>query len=607
MRKKEMFTQILVSLSHLLNVNNAETLSSAIYYLAKGSLYLLISRPLDWTALFGQNHNNWSMNKKINERRSIMKGFSLYLNRIVVCTAFLFILNGCYTTFQDAQATDDFSNGYYYTQDYASENDEFYYEGDNYPDYAETRLTYRPSRLVVVENRYHNYRKYLRKVKYVVYEYDPWYDSYDPWYDPYYYVNDYDRFYFSFYIGIGNPYYSHFWINFGYSPFPYYCWGPVRVWYDPWYWHPVWYPYPVYYPVYVYDHHPYYYNPYPVYHKPHNPPAAGWDYNKRDWQKRQPNDGRRIVSRTPSNGRQDPGVKDSNTSRIIRRSDSAVQRNDQPSDNQTGRAVGRKQVESGQTLQKVEQKAPRNNIRAENNAVTEPKDVIGRQISRAPVNQITPVENSDPGRIIRRSDSAVQKNNQVNPSQNNRIIDRNRASSSQNLQKVEQKVPSNTIPTRNNVSIEPKELKAQQIPRASQQQVEKQIASPANSRKAETKPVTVKIQQIERNTRSNEQISNNRTVQNNSAKISRPQPQNESRSKVTNHVYQTKSSTGSQSSSAKYSAPAKQATRSSYSNPAPSRNSSTKMSSPKQEQSKSNSNKSTNSGRQSSTSSRKSR
>ena len=505
-----MVTQILGFISQVPDISRFESLGAILPYLAKGSFYLLISRPLNWLALFRNDPINCVINNCHKERRVAMKGFSLYFSQIMFLTALLFILNGCYTTFQSARPYDDIDEDNY-TSSYTPDADEMYYQGEEAPEYSESQLSLRPSRLMVEEN-YYGYNDYLRKVKYTVYDYDPWYD-------PYYYSSGYDRFSFYFHIGVSYPYYHHRpWFYPVYYQPPYYCWEPFITWYDPWYGNPGWYPYPVYYPIYVYY-------PYPVYDNPHHPTAPDREYNKRDWDKRQPVDGRRIASRTPSNSHQDPGAVTSNPGRIVKRSNTGSQKSRQNTGSQSGRTVVRKSDNSGRDSRIVEKKAPRNDIRSQNNS-----------------------------------------------------------------------------------SGEIKEVKNRQIPPSSQKLAEKQIASSSISRESEIFRSPAKKQPAENSNRSNERVKNdNRNVEQNSGRISRPETRTETRPKETTNNNQSRPQTTEQPSAPKYTAPAKPESRSSYSSPAPSRSNSSEMRPQKSEPQKSDANKSNNSGRQNSSAGRKSR
>jgi hypothetical protein len=365
MRKNKMVTQMFSFIAQLFDSHRLESLSSILPYLAKGSLYLLISRRLNWPAWFQKGRVKSFIPNCDKERRFVMKGFSFYFSQVMVLIAFLFILNGCYTTFQSARPYEGTDEDYY-TSSSNPEGDEVYYQGEETPEYSESQLSFRPSRLVVEEN-YYGYNDYLRTVKYTVYDDDPWYD-------PYYYSGGYDRFSFYVQIGTGYPYYHHRpWYYPVYYHAPYYCWEPFIIWNDPWYWNP----YPIYYPVVVYY-------PYPVYYPNHPYPPAEPDreFAKRDWDKRQPVDGRRIVSRTPSDSRQNTAAVTSNSSRIVRRPETGSQESGQNSALPSGRTVTRTSDNSGRNSRVVEKKVTGNNIRTQNNTSAEATEVKSRPVSR---------------------------------------------------------------------------------------------------------------------------------------------------------------------------------------------------------------------------------
>ena len=364
-----MVTQMFGFIAQLFDGHKLESLSLMLPYLAKGSLYLLISRRLNWLSWFQKEQIKGFITNCDKERRFAMKGFSYYFGQVMVLIAFLFILNGCYTTFQSARPNEGTAEDYY-TSSSLPVSDEEYYQGEEIPEYSESQLSYRPTRLVVEEN-YYGYPDYLRKVKYTVYE--------DPWYDFSYYSGGYDRFSFYIHIGGGYPYYYHRpWYYPVYYNAPYYCWEP----FNPWYWDPGWYPYPVYYPVVVYY-------PYPGYHHPHHPHhpdhpyTPDREYTKRDWDKRQPVDGRRIATRPATNSRQSTSTVASNSGRIVRRPETGSQQNRPSSGIQSGRAVTRRTDNSGRDSRVAEKKAPQKNIRTQNSSSAEVKEVKSRKITRS--------------------------------------------------------------------------------------------------------------------------------------------------------------------------------------------------------------------------------
>ncbi len=231
-----------------------------------------------------------------------MKRFQLFiLLGVLIFT--LILTGGCYTSFQTvryqrAGVGDGYLAG------------ETVYVEDEEPAEVTTVLEYRPSRLVI-RKTYFDYGGYVRRVRYVTY--DPWDE---PFVDEYYY--DDPDIYLNIYIGSVYPRFYYRWYDpFFYTGY-YVAWMPPVAgwygWYDPYWCGPVFYPGPVYYPapIIIYDP-PYYgggYVPPPVY------------YGKRDWDRRQVTDRRRIVRRG-SHGGDNPGRRQVVGARRISRRDIA--------------------------------------------------------------------------------------------------------------------------------------------------------------------------------------------------------------------------------------------------------------------------------------------
>jgi hypothetical protein len=242
-------------------------LENGVVFLAKFSLYLIITRPFPTKRYPGIIYILENLFYPLKNRRHIMKSFQYLFMSFFI----LFVATGCYTTFYSVKHTSAADGGYYVENGYYAEE-----LADDYTDeyIEETTLSYRPSRLVI-EKTYFDYGHYVRKVKYVAYDYDPWYDPYPVVYydDPIIYIN------FHFGFGFYHPYRP-------WHPYPgvYIAGG----WFDPWWCHPV--HYPIYYPVPIYYPYPVYYDPPHYTHHPYR------NYQKRDWDRRTSTDNRRFAS-----------------------------------------------------------------------------------------------------------------------------------------------------------------------------------------------------------------------------------------------------------------------------------------------------------------------
>jgi len=225
-----------------------------------------------------------------------MKRFQLFIIFSVLLFT-LIITSGCYTSFQTVR--------YHRASvgdDYLAE--ETVYVEEEEPVEVNTVLEYRPSRLVI-QKTYFDYGGYVRKVRYVAY--DPWDE---PFVDAFYY--DDPDIYVNIYIGSVYPHVYYHWYNpFFYAGY-YVAWMPPVGWYDPWWCGPVYYPVPIYYPapIIIYDP-PYYGGGYV------RPPVH---YGKRDWDRRQITDRRRIV-RGGSRSGENPGRRELADARRINQRD----------------------------------------------------------------------------------------------------------------------------------------------------------------------------------------------------------------------------------------------------------------------------------------------
>lgn len=260
-------------------------LENGIGFLAKFSLYLIITRPFPTKRYPRFTNILENLFWPLKNRRHIMKSFQYLFMTFFI----LFVASGCYTTFYSVKHTSAVHDGYYVEREYYVDE----YENDFEDEYLEeSTLSYQPSRLVI-KKTYFDYGNYVRRVKYVAYDYEPWYDPY-----PEIYYSD-PVVYFNFHFGFG---FYH----------PYRPWHPypgvyiTGVWFDPWYCYPV--HYPIYYPVPVHYPYPVYYDP-PYYtHHPYR------NYQKRDWDRRTPTDNRRFATGGKrgdynSNGRSDSKYK----------------------------------------------------------------------------------------------------------------------------------------------------------------------------------------------------------------------------------------------------------------------------------------------------------
>lgn len=246
-----------------------------------------------------------------NRRRGIMKPFQLFIIALSVFVVTL-MTNSCYTTFGTVRDA-GLSSVAVYTEDSGYDDD---YEAEA-PE-SQVTLQYRPSRLVV-KKTYYDYGRHVRTVRY---------SFYDSWEDPDYYApvagvyDDGPDFYFN--ISFGIDYFPYrWWRHSVYFPaFPI-VWQPP-LWYDPWWCDLVYYPvyYPFYYPLPVYYPPVYYYDP-PYFGSVPSPKK----YQRRDWDRRKPVSGRRIVR---GGGRvekaRDGNRDDTRRRRIVRRDDNNLRR-----------------------------------------------------------------------------------------------------------------------------------------------------------------------------------------------------------------------------------------------------------------------------------------
>lgn len=385
-----MFEYLLSLMSQITAGFKLGEINTILLHLAKGSLYLLITRPLNLHRLF--------LNFSNKRRRTTMNGLVFYLRHITALFFIVLLTQSCYTTLQTARSSGEDN----YDTVYSNSDEDDYYLNDDNPVYAQTVLTFRPSRFVVVKEKHYGVGNYHRKAKYTVYEYDPWYD---PWYDPYVYYSSYDRFSFSFYINIGLPPHRHRpWLYVAYY-YPYSYWEPWIVWYDPydpWCWNPVWYPYPIYSPIIIYDPTPIHGPDYPpVHYDPYYPPDSDREYKKRDWDKRQPGDGRRIVGRGSSDRSLTSISGNRQSTRIIDTGSSKA--NTRRSDH-SGRSVERKQTYTNRGDSRSQEKkqtpaihrSPVNSREADKRSTTrtiqKPMERNSTPANRIIAREITPVQ-----------------------------------------------------------------------------------------------------------------------------------------------------------------------------------------------------------------------
>jgi len=303
-------------LNQFLTFNIHEIINSESILLSKFTLYLVLSKPLRIQKRIMQKLKLETLIHFIKMRGKKMKTLQTF-STILFTIIFLTIINGCYTTFHSVKRTSAVEDDYYL--------DEYDYYNDEYIE--ETTLEFRPSRFIV-ETRYFDYGNYVRKVKYIAYDYDPWYDPYPLTYyeGPAISIN--------IHLGYGFSYFYHPWRPVLFYPGVYVAWGSTYPWYEPWFCYPIY--YPVYYPT------PVYY-PYPV---PYHPPyyAGSYharNYKKRDWDRRQQKVGSRIADR-----RINPG-NDSKGSSIIKNQLRAKKRSDITADTDNKRIALRdqKQIE----------------------------------------------------------------------------------------------------------------------------------------------------------------------------------------------------------------------------------------------------------------------
>ncbi len=269
-------------LNQFLTFNFHEIINSENILLSKLTLYLVLSKPFRMQKRIMQKLKLESLIHFIKRRGKKMKTLNIFSTILFTLISFI-IISGCYTTFQSVRRTSAIEDDYYL--------DEYDYYNDEYIE--ETALEFRPSR-IIVETRYFDYGNYVRRVKYVAYDYDPWYDPYPiTYYDgPAISIN--------IHLGFGFSYFYRPWHPVHFYPGVYFAWGPTYPWYDPWFcypdYYPIYYPTPVYYPYPVPYHHPYYAGPY-----------HARNYKKRDWNRRQQNVGSRIADRRINPGNDSEG------------------------------------------------------------------------------------------------------------------------------------------------------------------------------------------------------------------------------------------------------------------------------------------------------------
>ncbi len=269
-------------LNQFLTFNIHEIINSESIILSKFTLYLVLSKPLRIQKRIIKKFKLATLIHFIKMRGKKMKTLQIF-STILYTLLFLTIINGCYTTFYSVKRASAIEDEYYL--------DEYDYYNDEYIE--ETTLEFRPSRFIV-ETRYFDYGNYVRKVRYIAYDYDPWYDPY-----PITYYEG-SGISINIHLGFGFSYFYHPWHPVHFYPDVYFAWGPTYPWYDPWFcypiYYPVYYPTPVYYPYPVPYHHPYYSGPY-----------HARNYKKRDWDRRQQQAGSRIADRRINPGNDSKG------------------------------------------------------------------------------------------------------------------------------------------------------------------------------------------------------------------------------------------------------------------------------------------------------------
>jgi len=288
-----MLTQIL---NHLDKISDMPIQS--VVKLGGWTIYLFLSPTLNIWNLREYIVSFWA---NINKRRLAMKQFALKLSLwVIILTAPLF--NGCYTSFR---AVRHYSPSDLIGQETVSydnlDEESYYYPEDSYESYEVTELQLRPSGYRV-EKTYYSYTDYVREIHYV--RGNPY-----PWIYPAYYDHIYDGWTFN--------------INFSYNPWygEYYYPGYWRILYPGYAWYEVWCGYPVYYPVPICCPVPIIYYPPVYYPAPYYGYTTHTKYEKREWERRQPQREPRGISRAPSNssGRtQDSG---NSSGRVVRRPD----------------------------------------------------------------------------------------------------------------------------------------------------------------------------------------------------------------------------------------------------------------------------------------------
>lgn len=431
-----MFEYLLSLTSQIATGFKPGDLNTILLHLAKGSLYLLITRPLNLHRLILRISNK--------TRRTAMNGLVFYLRHIATLFFIVLLTQSCYTTLQTARSSEEDN----YDTVYSSNDEDNYYLKDDPPDYAQTVLTFRPSRFVVVKENHYGVGNYHPKVKYMVYEYDPWYD-------PYLYYSSYDKFPFSFNISLF-PHRHRFWLYVAYY-FPYFCWEPWIVWYDPYgpvTWNPVWYPFPIYFPVIVYDPLPVY-EPYPPPVDPdlYYPSESNQKNKKRDWDRRKPGDERKIAKRGGSD-RKNPSISgNSQPGRIIRRPDSGSLTTHSRGTDHSGRPVERKQTytNNGDSRSQEKKQTPAIHRSPINSRETDKRNTT-RTIQKSMERNSPPAK-----RIIAREITPVQEKREP-VSQNSRRVEQEKTSNkpiTPTTERVNRSVRNNESATVSNYSSRP--------------------------------------------------------------------------------------------------------------------------------------------------------
>ena len=196
-------------LNQLLTFNIHEIINSESIFLSKLTIYLVLSKPFRIQKRIIKKFKLATLIYFIKMRGKKMKTLQTF-STILFTLLFLTIISGCYTTFHSVKRTSAIEDDYYL--------DEYDYYNDEYIE--ETTLEFRPSRFIV-ETRYFDYGNYVHKVKYVAYDYDPWYDPYPlAYYDgPAISIN--------IHLGFGFSYFYHPWHPIHFYPGVYFAWGPT--------------------------------------------------------------------------------------------------------------------------------------------------------------------------------------------------------------------------------------------------------------------------------------------------------------------------------------------------------------------------------------------